>query len=271
MLAPGMKTIEDALTIRRRVFGAFEMAESATSRGGEHALAHVRPGRRRPDRGGAGRPDPRGGDQDAARRVPAHRPAGRPGAAGGRGPGPAGLVRPRAVRQGGGRAAQAGRRAAHGIHRDQGRPVRGGGARHGRQDHPARRGHRAVDGRGGGAAAGRDGGRGDRGEPGPVRPDPGQPGPDHSRPPGDHRGRRHDEPATGCPGWPRWPCRPGCTRRGGSSAALAGQPQDKPFRYHDLGLGRLHLARLRGDVGREGCTCPASSAGGAGCSSTSRS
>ena len=31
LLAPGMKTIEDALTIRRRVFGAFEMAESATS------------------------------------------------------------------------------------------------------------------------------------------------------------------------------------------------------------------------------------------------
>ena len=28
--APGMKSIEDALTIRRRVFGAFEMAESAT-------------------------------------------------------------------------------------------------------------------------------------------------------------------------------------------------------------------------------------------------
>src|SRR6516162_4631470 len=28
--APGMKTISDALTIRRRVFGAFEMAETAT-------------------------------------------------------------------------------------------------------------------------------------------------------------------------------------------------------------------------------------------------
>jgi NADH dehydrogenase len=28
--APGMKTVEDALTIRRRIFGAFEMAESAT-------------------------------------------------------------------------------------------------------------------------------------------------------------------------------------------------------------------------------------------------
>jgi NADH:quinone reductase (non-electrogenic) len=31
LFAPGMKSIADALTIRRRVFGAFEMAESATS------------------------------------------------------------------------------------------------------------------------------------------------------------------------------------------------------------------------------------------------
>ena len=31
MFAPGMKTIEHALTIRRRVFGAFEMAETASS------------------------------------------------------------------------------------------------------------------------------------------------------------------------------------------------------------------------------------------------
>lgn len=30
LLAPGMKTVGDALTIRRRVFGAFEMAETAT-------------------------------------------------------------------------------------------------------------------------------------------------------------------------------------------------------------------------------------------------
>src|SRR5271169_4961333 len=30
VFAPGMKSIEDALKIRRRVFGAFEMAESAT-------------------------------------------------------------------------------------------------------------------------------------------------------------------------------------------------------------------------------------------------
>jgi NADH:quinone reductase (non-electrogenic) len=32
--APGMKTLEDALTIRRRVFGAFEMAETATDPAG---------------------------------------------------------------------------------------------------------------------------------------------------------------------------------------------------------------------------------------------
>jgi len=31
VFAPGMKSISDALTIRRRVLGAFEMAESATS------------------------------------------------------------------------------------------------------------------------------------------------------------------------------------------------------------------------------------------------
>ena len=32
--APGMKTISDALAIRRRVYGAFEMAETAASPGG---------------------------------------------------------------------------------------------------------------------------------------------------------------------------------------------------------------------------------------------
>ena len=44
-------------------------------------LAHLRPGRRRADRRGAGRADPRGRDQDAAQRVPAHQSGGRPGAA----------------------------------------------------------------------------------------------------------------------------------------------------------------------------------------------
>ena len=39
--APGMKTIADALTIRRRVFGAFEMAETATDPAGDR-LADLR-------------------------------------------------------------------------------------------------------------------------------------------------------------------------------------------------------------------------------------
>ena len=56
--APGMKTIADALLIRRRVFGAFEMAETAEDPGGTGPLAHLRPGRRRSHRRGAGRADP---------------------------------------------------------------------------------------------------------------------------------------------------------------------------------------------------------------------
>ncbi len=48
LFAPGMKSIADALTIRRRVFGAFEMAESATQPRRGPALAHVRPGQRQP-------------------------------------------------------------------------------------------------------------------------------------------------------------------------------------------------------------------------------
>ena len=69
------------MKIRRRVFGAFELAESATDPAERGPLAHLRPGRRRADRGGAGRADPRGRHQDAAPRVPAHQARGRPGPA----------------------------------------------------------------------------------------------------------------------------------------------------------------------------------------------
>ena len=59
-VAPGMKSIEDALKIRRRVFGAFEMAESADDPAERRPLAHLRPGGGRANRGGAGRADPGG-------------------------------------------------------------------------------------------------------------------------------------------------------------------------------------------------------------------
>ena len=59
--APGMKTLADALMIRRRIFGAFEMAQTATDPAERRRWLTVRPGRRRPDRRRAGRADPRAG------------------------------------------------------------------------------------------------------------------------------------------------------------------------------------------------------------------
>ncbi len=58
LYAPGMKTIDDALELRRRIFGAFEMAEMADGPGREGTLAHRCYRRRRPHRGGAGGPGP---------------------------------------------------------------------------------------------------------------------------------------------------------------------------------------------------------------------
>jgi NADH dehydrogenase len=48
--APGMESISDVLTIRRRVFGAFEMAETSDDPRRTPPLADVRPRRGGPDR-----------------------------------------------------------------------------------------------------------------------------------------------------------------------------------------------------------------------------
>ncbi len=61
LIAPGMKTIDDALELRRRVYGAFELAESAHGRRAAAVLADHRHRRRRPDRRRARRPGPRAG------------------------------------------------------------------------------------------------------------------------------------------------------------------------------------------------------------------
>ena len=68
--APGMKTIDDALELRRRIFGAFEMAEVAdrSRRAGEVADRGHR--RRRADRRRAGRTGPRAGGALPQGRVP---------------------------------------------------------------------------------------------------------------------------------------------------------------------------------------------------------
>ena len=58
--APGMKSIDDALELRGRIFGAFEMAElGANARRRRRPPADLRGRRRRPDRRGDGRPDRR--------------------------------------------------------------------------------------------------------------------------------------------------------------------------------------------------------------------
>ena len=90
-------------------------------------LAHLRPGRRRADRRGTGRADPRGRHQDAAPRVPAHQAGGRPGAAVRRRHRPAGDVRPETVRPGRPGPGQARGRAAHGLDRHPRGPGRPGG------------------------------------------------------------------------------------------------------------------------------------------------
>ena len=64
--APGLKTIEDATEIRRRLLLAFERAEMADERGRAPQPADLRDRRRRPDRGRAGRRDRRTGASRAA-------------------------------------------------------------------------------------------------------------------------------------------------------------------------------------------------------------
>ena len=69
-LAPGLKTIEDALEIRRRFLLAFEAAEIEGRRRGAARGAHLRRRRRRAD----GRRDRRRDGRDRAHRHPARLP-----------------------------------------------------------------------------------------------------------------------------------------------------------------------------------------------------
>ena len=70
LYAPGMKTIDDALELRRRIFGAFEMAEMTDDPAERAAVADDRHRGGRADRSGAGRPDPGAGRAQPPGRVP---------------------------------------------------------------------------------------------------------------------------------------------------------------------------------------------------------
>ena len=65
--APGMKTIDDALEVRGRILGAFELAEADQRSGPPGEAADVHRRRRRSDRSGVGGPDRRTGGPDAER------------------------------------------------------------------------------------------------------------------------------------------------------------------------------------------------------------
>ena len=82
LVAPGMKTIDDAMELRRRVYGALEIADAVARPGAAAVLDDLRHRRRRADRRRAGRADPRARLPQPGRRVPQHRSRrcpGRPG------------------------------------------------------------------------------------------------------------------------------------------------------------------------------------------------
>ena len=258
MFAPGMKTIEHALTIRRRVFGAFEMAESATSRAeSTHWLTFVLVG------AGPTGVELAGQIREVATKTlrAEYRHIAPQDARvvlvdGGKAPlasfGP----------ELSGKAAAALRKLGVELHMETivtkvdayGVEVRDADGKTTRHDAGTVLWTAGVE----APPLARRGGRGDRGEPGPDRADPGQPGPDHPRAPGDHRGRRHDEPGRAARGGRGGHA--GRTVRGPADQARAGRPpEDKPFRYHDLGsaayisrgsavmsVGKVHLSGFIG-------------------------
>ena len=72
-LAPGLKWVDDALEIRRRILLAYEQAEREGTAGAP-GIADVRGGGSRACRGGAGRGNGRDRPPDAQARLPHHRP-----------------------------------------------------------------------------------------------------------------------------------------------------------------------------------------------------
>ena len=77
--APGLKTIDDATYLRRRILLAFERAETEPDRGRAEPASEFRCGRRRPDRRGDGRRHRGIGEAGAGVRFPLHRSALRAG------------------------------------------------------------------------------------------------------------------------------------------------------------------------------------------------
>ena len=111
--APGLKTLDDAMTLRRRILLAFEQAENAQQRCRARRLADVCRRRRRPHRRRARRHAGRDRAPHAEERVPPHRPGQGACATDRSRAARAGDLSAGAVRQGRGATAAPGRAGAH--------------------------------------------------------------------------------------------------------------------------------------------------------------
>ena len=150
--APGMKSIEDAMRIRRRVFGAFELAESATDPAERKrwlTFALVGAGPTGVELAGQIREVATKTLASEYRHIT---PADARVMLFDGGPAPLAIVRPEAVRAGRPRPDQTRRRAAHGLDRHPPGPGQHPGQGQGWERHPARGGHHLVDRRRGGTA-----------------------------------------------------------------------------------------------------------------------
>ena len=248
-IAPGMKTISDVLTIRRRVFGAFEMAETTEDPAQRRhwlTFALVGAGPTGVELAGQIR-------ELATKTLRAEYRRAKPEEA-------------RVLLFDGGSAPLASfgpklsakvekTLAKLGVEMHMGSIVtdidlNGLAVRdHDGHHHPVRRGHRAVDRRGGGACLREGAGGRDRGRTRPGGPHRRAAGPDHPRSSRDLRHRRSDEP------------RQAARRRGSRHAGRPVRRAPHPARGRGTGdgqavplprprLGRLHLPRQRRHVGR---------------------
>ena len=240
-IAPGMKTISDVLTIRRRVFGAFEMAETTEDPAQRRhwlTFALVGAGPTGVELAGQIR-------ELATKTLRSEYRRAKPEDA-------------RVLLFDGGSAplASLGPKlsakvekalAKLGVEMHMGSIVtdidlNGLTVRDHAAHHPVRRGHRAVDGRGGGARLRQGAGGRDRGRTRPGGPHRRAAGPDHPRSSRDLRHRRSDEP------------RQAARRRRGRHAGRPVRRAPHPPRGRETGsrqavpllrprLGRLHLPR----------------------------
>ena len=180
--APGMKSIDDALELRGRIFGAFEMAELGATRGDDvDHLPDLRGRRCRPDRRGDGRPDRRARAPHAAQGLPRDQHPHRPRRPRRRRAAGAAALRRQARREGQGRAGEARRRGDARRHGHRGRRARPRGEVQGRPRRADQLGRQDLGRRRAGQPARQDAVGADRRPARPRRPHRGQPRPHAAR------------------------------------------------------------------------------------------